>query len=169
MPFTRRRIIAFSGGSLLLALIGWWPRRKSTAPEASGHANLRAWVDTLMPAEPDFPGAIALGVGDKIAAAIERDPAYAKLTLAAMNWLDLRAREEGVAAFAELPEAHRAAIVAAAAASAVGSPQRTFFQASLDDALFHAYADSRAWAGLGYAGPPQPIGFPDHAVAPKPI
>lgn len=169
MQFTRRRILAFSGVSLLLALISRWPRRKTSAPAASDQADLRAWIDTLMPAEPDFPGAIALGVGDKIAAAIERDPAYAKLTQAALLWLNTRSREEGGAAFAELPEARRQAMVAAAAASGVGSPQRTFFQASLDDVLFHAYADPRAWAGLGYAGPPQPIGFPDHAVAPKTI
>ena len=169
MHFTRRQLFALTGGSLLAALFTWWPRRKppATLTPASREADLRAWVDTLLPAEPDFLGALALGVAERIAAAIERGPAYARLYHEALTWLDARAAEAGSATFAGLPEPRRHAIVAAAAASATGSAPRTFFQASLDDALFHAYADPRAWAGIGYAGPPQPIGFLDYAAAPK--
>lgn len=169
MQFTRRRILTLAGGALLAALISWWPRRKPSTPlaMASRHADLRAWVDTLLPAEPDFPGGLALGVAERIAATIEREPAYAKLTREAWAWLDARTRETGEPDFAELPASRRHDLVAEAAASALGSTPRTFFQATLDDALFHAYADARAWVGLGYDGPPQPIGFPDHATAPK--
>lgn len=171
MHFTRRQILTLAGGSLLAALLSWWPRKKMPmqATAASRRADLRAWVDTLLPAEPDFPGGLALGVAERIAAAIERKPAYAKLTQETWIWLDARVREAGSTAFAELPESRRHDLVAVAAASAMGSTPRTFFQATLDDALFHAYADPRAWTGLGYAGPPQPIGFPDHAAAPKPV
>jgi len=152
---------------MLAALGAWWSQKpaKSVSPDA----NLRAWVDTLVPAEPDFPGALALGVADRISNAIRRDPQYAKLTQEALNWIDTRARMLGGASFAELPESGRQNVVAAAAASAAGSTPRTFFQASLDDALFHTYADPRAWVGLGYAGPPQPVGFPDHVSAPKAV
>ncbi|KFB75438.1 gluconate 2-dehydrogenase subunit 3 family protein [Candidatus Accumulibacter cognatus] len=85
-----------------------------------------------------------------MAAVIAREPAYARLTAAAMAWLAARSREAGGRTFAALPEARRVDIVAAAAASSEGSTPRTFFQATFDDALFHAYAyaDARAWTGL---------------------
>lgn len=167
MRFTRRKFIGLTGISLLAALGTWW-YRKPNAQITTG-ANLLAWIDTLIPAEPDFPGALALGVADRIAAAIARDPQYAKLTEKALRWIDDRAREMGSAHFAELPNAQRHDIVAAAAASPSGSTPRTFFQATLDDALFHTYADPRAWVGLGYMGPPQPVGFPDHTAPPKTV
>ena len=167
MPFTRRQVLTLTGASLLLSLLTWWPRRETPLVPASRPDELSAWIDTLLPAETDFPGAVALGVGERMAAAIAREPAYARLTAAAMGWLAARAREAGGTTFAALPEARRVDIVAAAAASPEGSTPRTFFQATLDDALFHAYADARAWTGLTYAGPPQPIGFPDQAAAPK--
>lgn len=169
MHFSRRQILALTGGSLLAALLTWWPRAQAPKPatKPSRQADLRAWVDTLLPAEPDFPGGLALGVGERIAAAVEREPVYGKLYREALAWLDARVAEAGGGSFAGLSETKRHAIVAAAADSAAGSTARTFFQATLDDALFHAYADPRAWVGLGYAGPPQPIGFPDYAAAPK--
>lgn len=169
MQFTRRRILILAVGALLASLLSWWPRRKRPMPATatSRQADLRAWVDTLLPVEPDFPGGLALGVAEQIAAAIEREPAYAKLAREAWAWLDARTRETGEPDFAELPASRRHDLVAEAAASAPGSTPRTFFQATLDDALFHVYANPRAWVGLGYAGPPQPIGFPDHSAAPK--
>ena len=167
MRFTRRHFLGLAGASMLAALGAWWSRKP--AKPVSPDANLRAWVDTLVPAEPGFPGALALGVADRISSAIQRDPQYAKLTQEALNWIDARAREAGRTRFADLPESGRQNVVAAAAASAAGSAPRTFFQASLDDTLFHTYADPRAWVGLGYAGPPQPVGFLDHASAPKAV
>jgi Gluconate 2-dehydrogenase subunit 3 len=132
-----------------------------------GNTGFHAWIDTLAPSEPDFPGALALGVAEKIEAAIARNPQYAALINTAMQWIEARARDARSTSFAKLSGLDRQKIVAAAAASNVGSVPRTFFQASLDDTLFHTYADPRAWVGLHYAGPPQPIGFLDHAIAPK--
>ncbi|MEF8714099.1 MAG: gluconate 2-dehydrogenase subunit 3 family protein [Accumulibacter sp.] len=168
MPFTRRQVLTLTGTSLLLSIFAWWPRREHPPEPVSRQEDaLRAWLDTLLPAEADFPGAVALGVSERIAAAIAREPAYARLTAAAMAWLAARTREAGGTTFAALPEARRVDMVAAAAASPEGSTPRTFFQATLDDALFHVYADARSWTGLAYAGPPQPIGFPDQAAAPR--
>lgn len=166
MRFTRRRFLGMAGVSLLTALsAAWWVRRKDMS--TGGNTSFRTWIDTLAPSEPDFPGALALGVAEKIEAAIARNPQYSILTNTAMQWIEARARDAGSSSFAKLSELNRQEIVAAAAASDVGSVPRTFFQASLDDTLFHTYADPRAWVGLNYAGPPQPIGFLDHAIAPK--
>ena len=170
MPFTRRRLFAATGATLLISLVTWWSLSKTPqSATLAAQATLRAWIDALLPAEADFPGGVALGVAEKIAVAIQKKPAYARLTREALTWLNDRARAKAGVAFAELPEPLRDEIVAAAAASAPGSTPRTFFQATWDDALFHAYADPRAWPGLGYAGPPQPIGFADHATPPKSV
>ncbi len=153
-----------------LAVVGLWWRRRAPPTLDTGdarRANLNAWIDTLMPPEPDFAGALALGVADTIVAGIDRDPAYAKLTGEALAWLDGQSRGAGRVSFSALDGEARERIVAAAAASAPGSAPLAFFSATRDDTLFHAYADPRAWVGLGYAGPPQPIGFMDHASAPK--
>lgn len=172
MLFNRRRILNITGASFLVAAFAWWQARMNRGPSTevpAAQATLRAWIDTLVPAEPDFPGALALGVAERIERAIQQEPAYAKLRAQALAWVDDRARESGGTHFADLALEQRSQIVAAAAASAPGSAVRTFFQATLDDALFHTYADQRAWVGLGYAGPPQPLGFPDFAAAPKSI
>lgn len=168
MPVTRRRLLAVFGSSLIAVLAAWWswprkaePRKVESTAAARKEAGFRAWIDTLVPAEADFPGAAALGVAERIRELIGEQPAYAALTRAALEWLDESARAQGGDGFAALADEDRQAIVSAAAASAPGSTPRTFFQATLDDALFHTYADERAWLNLGYAGPPQPIGFPD--------
>lgn len=170
MFFNRRIVLSITGASFLPAAFAWWQARKNRALSAeapASQATLRAWIDTLVPAEPDFPGALALGVAERIERAIQLEPAYAKLRAQALAWVDDRARESGGVHFADLALEQRNQIVAAAAASAPGSAVRNFFQATLDDALFHTYADQASWVGLGYAGPPQPLGFPDFAAAPK--
>lgn len=170
MSFDRRQILNITGASFLAAVSAWWLARKHRAPTTDAPASqaaLRAWIDTLVPAEPDFPGALALGVAERIDLAIQQQPAYAKLSAEALAWVDARALEAGGRRFADLAPEQRNHVVTAAAASAPGSAARTFFQATLDDTLFHTYADQRSWVGLGFAGPPQPLGFPDFAAAPR--
>ncbi|KFB75439.1 hypothetical protein [Candidatus Accumulibacter cognatus] len=59
MPFTQRQVLTLTGASLLLSLLAWWPRRETPPVPASKPAELSAWIDTLLPAEADFPGAVA--------------------------------------------------------------------------------------------------------------
>ncbi|MBN8516513.1 MAG: hypothetical protein J5X22_23335 [Candidatus Accumulibacter sp.] len=93
MPFTRRQVLTLTGASLPLSLLTWWPRRETPPVPASRPDELSAWIDTLMPVEADFPGAVALGVSKRMAATIAREPAYARLTAAAVAWLAARSRE----------------------------------------------------------------------------
>ncbi|MDZ7810314.1 MAG: hypothetical protein U5L11_09370 [Arhodomonas sp.] len=39
---------------------------------------------------------------------------------------------------------------------------RRFFEWSWTEAFTHLYAQPAVWEWLGYSGPPQPRGFPDH-------
>lgn len=149
---------------------GWgaWRWRAIPAPAAlDERASLRAWVDTLLPADGPVPGALAVGVADRIEAAAAPGSHAAALLSAGLAWVQAQAVARGASGLAQLDEAAREAIVAQAAASTPGSAARVFFQSTLDDTLYHHYADPRSWAGLDYDGPPQPRGFPEHEHAPR--
>lgn len=53
-----------------------------------------------------------------------------------------------------------------AAAAALGSPPRAFFNRTRDDAMEAFYSDPRNWPAVGFRGPPQPEGYPDFAEPP---
>ncbi len=167
MAFSRRTLLKlFLGIGLLLpfgALLRWFaPAERKVAAPWDG---LRAFVDALVPADTT-PGAVELGVVEKILAAAEQRAPHLKLLREGTAWLDEQARVRGATSFAALPREEIEAIVGLAAASPPRSLPRTFFQSTLDDALYLHYADPRSWEGLGYEGPPQPRGFPDHAEPP---
>ncbi|HMV05551.1 MAG TPA: gluconate 2-dehydrogenase subunit 3 family protein [Accumulibacter sp.] len=168
MALTRRQMLVLAGTTLAASFVGWSAWRRSPPAESvpMPMTDLDAWLETLVPAEEDFPGALALGVAARVAAAVARDARYGELVRQGLAWLVEKAGESGERSFAALPAQTREAIVSQAAAAPLGSLARTFFQATLDDALFHAYADPRSWVGIGYAGPPQPLGFLDHASPP---
>jgi hypothetical protein len=56
--------------------------------------------------------------------------------------------------------------VTQAAAAALGSPPRAFFNRTRDDAMEAFYSDPRNWPAVGFRGPPQPEGYPDFAEPP---
>ncbi len=168
MRFSRRRAFAaLSMSTLVVALGAWWRRARAPTPAAAAPTpTLHAWVDTLVPAEGAEPGAVALGVVERIRAGGRQNPAYGRLLDAGVAWADAQAQHRRGVDFGALDETERDAIVAAAAAAAAGSTPRVFFQATLDDTQYHHYGDPRSWPALGYDGPPQPRGFFDHAMAP---
>jgi len=49
--------------------------------------DLDAWLETLVPAEEDFPGALALGVAARVAAAVAQDARYGDLVRQGLAWL----------------------------------------------------------------------------------
>lgn len=171
-PRGGRRLWLVAAGTLTLAAglaTTWWRRQAATTtPVAAGSADtLRAWIDTLLPADGLAPGALALGVAERIAAAASGHAAYGRLLAAGQAWAEQQARESGAASFAALPAAAREALVERAERSPAGSTPRVFFQATLDDTHYHHWSDPRSWPALGYAGPPQPAGFMDHDRAPR--
>lgn len=153
------------------AVVTWigWRRRPPEPPTArafDAQPTLQAWVDTLLPAEGDAPGAVALGVPAHIAAAAASSAPMSGLLMQGLAWADEQARSLGAAGFAGASAELRARVVAIAEASPPGSVPLTFFQSTLDDTVYHHYGDPRSWPALGYDGPPQPRGFTDHTRAP---
>jgi hypothetical protein len=123
-------------------------------------AALGPWLDTLIPADVT-PSATALGVGEALIAQARLDQGAMPLLAAGCQWLEAQAQQRGAADFASVPETAREEIARRAAAAAPGTPQRSFFDNTWRLGVFHYYARPEVWASLGYAGPPQPKGFPD--------
>lgn len=165
MSVTRRRFLQWS--------TAWWSlsrvipvRASRPAPTPSAGDTLGAWLDTLIPAD-ETPNATQLGVDKLLIAAARSDGDYLALLTFGRIWLDLQARQHGVSGFAALDANAREAVAARAAGSRPGSTQRRFFDATLQDALTYYYQQPASWPGLGYTGPPQPLGYMDYTRAPE--
>lgn len=120
---------------------------------------LTAFVDTLIPADRYSPAASALGVPEAVVQSGKEDSDVERVIRAGCRWLDRSARSSGADGFAAMDEPGREAIVAAAAAGDARPLPKAFFRIVHQIAMRHYYAQTAAWSGLGYEGPPQPEGF----------
>ena len=165
---SRRRLFegaARIAGLAWLAAIGaMWRRPRARAAD---ERTLAAYLDTLIPADQEDPGAIALGVPARLSAAAASNAEYAGLLEQFGRWLDERARATGSHAFGDLEIGEREAIVRAAESADPTSLPYRAFQRTRQDAFAHYYADARSWPGIGYHGPPQPDGFRDYNLPPQ--
>jgi hypothetical protein len=124
------------------------------------------YLDTLIPAD-STPSASQLGTDQAILTIARGQRGIARLVSLGCAWLDQQAAERGAGDFANLPEAERPAVIALAEASPERSLPRMFFAFTQGEAFTHYYAQPAAWQGLGFDGPPQPVGFPDFAKPPR--
>jgi hypothetical protein len=163
---SRRRLL---DAAARLGLVAWlaglagalWRGRGAGA--ADDEPTFRAYIDTLIPGDAESPGALALGIAERLRAS----GSAADLIAPFCAWLDARAREAGGGSFADLPAGAREAIVQAAELAVPDSLARRAFRRTRHEAFAHYYADARSWPGIGYRGPPQPEGFPDYAQPPR--
>ncbi len=167
MSFTRRSLFALLARAGLA--LGLGPLGARAAVQAAGADNgraLTAFLHALIPDDDLGPGAVALGIDARLAAKAAADRGYRLLLDLGCRSLDALARELGAPDFADLSDDGRDRVLALAAEASPGSAPRVFFDTIRQDALSHYYAEPAAWAAIGYAGPPQPAGFPDHASPP---
>jgi hypothetical protein len=168
MKFTRRALFELSGRIAVFLGLGLFsPRAVARKPlEPAKRRTLVAFLDTLIPDDETGPGASLLGVdGEVLRKSTQNNGEYA-LLVAGLHWLDEQARSSEAAPFAELTEEGREGVVALAAGAEPGSLPRRFFERIRSDAFYFYYAHPRAWAAIGYDGPPQPEGFLDYAQPP---
>jgi hypothetical protein len=136
--------------------------------QSSGINPLRAlspFVDTLIP-EDTTPSATQLGVDKALVDQANIDPNLAILLNSGCNWLNRVAQELGLDEFAELDQAGRENVVRLAELSPLRSIQSLFFNTIRTHTFRHYYAQPASWNGLGFSGPPQHRGFPNHAAPP---
>jgi hypothetical protein len=157
---------------ILLALSALLPAHfllAAPGEEAKRRVSVRAlgpYLDTLIP-QDSTPSATQLGVDKALITDAREHRRFARLIALGCAWLDKRAVDLGAEEFSALDEAARELLVARAERSPRKSLAQQFFLHTQARAFFHYYAQTAAWQGLGYAGPPQPVGFPDQAKPPK--
>jgi len=165
---TRRGLLGMARSGLIAAMAGLLGLvRHAKMARAVDERWLPAYLDTLIPGDTEGPGALQLGVPERLSAIAAADGAYASLVEQFGRWLDERARAAGGVGFADLDRDARETIVRAAESAAADSPARRAFARTREDAFAAFYGDPRAWPGIGYRGPPQPEGFPDYDRPPQ--
>jgi hypothetical protein len=136
--------------------------------EAAPPPALGPFLDTLLP-EDATPGATQVGVDREVARHMRDNPRMANMIVMGCLWLDQQADKLGAPEFAALDTVRRESVVRSAEQAPARSLPRVFLAGVLDLAYRHYYAQPATWAGLGYAGPPQPRGFMDFAGPPKDV
>lgn len=163
MTVTRRGFLKWS--TVLWALTRWLPVAAASQSKPVEDKTLAAWLDTLIPAD-ETPSATQLGVDRMMLDVARNDPDYQVVLGFGRKWLDAQARARGAADFAALDPAAREVVVAQAAAAGKEAPEYYFFQATQHEALGFYYTQPGSWPGLGYRGPPQPLGYMDYTRKP---
>ncbi len=167
---SRRLFLKLSLGAGLLASSGYifktvlWPSQ--VTPDET--KTLSAYLDTLIP--PDVtPGAVQLNVPEMIISKSRTDRKYRRLIKKGCRWLDTQAGDFKTDTFASLGGETRQEIVKIASEAERSSLPGIFFKQIRLDAFFYYYGTAESWEGLGYDGPPQPLGFPDYTYPPGEI
>ncbi|MEJ2696808.1 MAG: gluconate 2-dehydrogenase subunit 3 family protein [Candidatus Sulfobium sp.] len=163
MAISRRSFLRLTLGTGLLFSSGYILKDVFMPAQlgAGERRTLGAYLDTLIP-QDQTPGAVQLGVPEKIFHAASEDAQYRRLVRKGCRWLDLRARRMGRDGFTSLGEREREEVAEESAGAPAGSVPRIFFERTRAYAFFHYYAHPASWEGLGYKGPPQPDGYPDY-------
>ncbi|HAV14613.1 MAG TPA: hypothetical protein DCX06_14145 [Opitutae bacterium] len=167
MPFSRRRFIL---GSFSLSCWTLASRlRGSTVPSnrSALESTLRAWVNTLLPADRSSPAAGDVGVHFEIIKKAESNRQYMQLLEIGVRWIENEATQLGITSFTQLDPAQAEFIVAKAEASGLQAMPGLFFYHTLRDAKAFYYSKEASWAGVGFPHQPQPLGYMDYAEAPK--
>lgn len=127
---------------------------------------MQAYVDALIPAD-ETPGALELGVHLRFQEQVKDMWYYEEIIREGAAWLDKQAQTRWSRRFHELDGMRRDELVYSLEKSDRRSIHHKFFRRTRKDVFRLYYSDSRGWPGISYAGPPQPIGFPDYTAMPK--
>ena len=125
-----------------------------------------AFLDTLLP-EDDALSASRLGIDKQLikhAAGIDN---YLRLLQLGCQWLDQQASAGSNMDFWQLDPPGMEKVVTLEEHAPEGSIQRLFFDRIKSDAFTFYYSNPASWAGIRFAGPPQPGGYLDFATPPK--
>lgn len=122
---------------------------------------LPVFADTLIP-QDSTPSATQLGLHLKLVQHAKGIENYTRLLELGCLWLDVQAQAQYQMKFAGLTFAQREVVATMAEVSSRGSIQKMFFDRVLTDLMGFYYSHPASWPGLGFAAPPQPIGYPGY-------
>jgi hypothetical protein len=174
--FSRRTVVTMLVGLPCLAgLTGLIGRalaaRRSPRFDRHAERTISIVIDRMLPGGDGLPGAVALGIDRRIAAMAEISPRLSLLELQrsladGVAWLDRAAVRAGARNFLGLGRAKQEAVLLRTAAAA-DDDAAVIARMLRDRAFALYYTDRTVMAAFAYAGPPQPVGFPDFQDAPR--
>lgn len=168
MRYSRRDFLRAITGVCLLGYSGYALKRDYLPARLTEdkRQTLKAFLDVIIPAD-ESPSASALQVDMAILGKSAGDRKFLVLLGRGCDWLDKQAKKLfNIRQFYLLDEGMRQKIVSVAAENLEGSLPRFFFESLRRDAFFYYYGNPLSWKSIGYDGPPQPSGFPDHSSPP---
>ena len=125
-----------------------------------------AVVDILIPRD-DMPGALDLHIDKLLIQKAEVDRPVGRLIAEACHWLDRQAELRHARDFLDLAPMEKNNLLETMAAAGLGSIVSNGFWWLRNGTMELFYSQPVSWEGLGFAGPPQPLGFLDYAARPK--
>ncbi len=127
----------------------------------SYQANLEALIDTLIPDADNSSAA------EQLLKQFLQDYKQARIYQQGLAWLDRQAKTTFNDSFNLLSREQRDLLLTQADQTTRGSIPYRFLYRARKDALEMFYGSSQGWDVVGYYGPPQPLGYPDHHLPPK--
>jgi hypothetical protein len=163
VALSRRKFLRLTLGVGLVASSGYILKDifMPSQLDSGERGTFKAFLDTLIPSD-ETPGALQLGVSEKILAKASEDAQYRRLVRKGCSWLNRRAKGRGSAGYTSLGQCGQEAVLRELADAPENSAAHIFFERLRSDAFFYYYAHPASWAGLRYKGPPQPDGYPDY-------
>ena len=164
-PMRRRSFLLLFSTLAALFLGAFRLLRRPAPPEVPDAGLLAVMLDTLLPADGDWPAASQLGLVDALRRELENQPVRQR-ALARLLWrVDRHARTLAGQGFGELPPDRRDALLAEILERDSGlAPSFARLRAL---AFGHYYAHPGVWQRLPGYHPPQPLGYPDYSRPPS--
>lgn len=156
------RLLMLSKVGYVLGMVGY----RSARAEDDGLAALGPFLDTLIPRD-ETPGAVDLGIDKDFLELARKDRLIGDLLQRGCRWLDAQALKRGANNFSTLSQDKRDEVAGLAAGAGRGTQPGVFFRLVRDRAMFLYYSTPKAWAGIGFNGPPQWNGYPDYQLPPR--
>lgn len=130
------------------------------------HAVVERIVDLLVPRDAT-PGALDLGLQRGVIEWVQADAMRAKAVAATVHDLDSAARSSHGGGFMALAAVRQIELLQALAQATRTRIGGYGFVLLREETMAAYYARPEAWPSLGFAGPPQPLGFLDYTDAPR--
>ena len=126
------------------------------------------YIELLAPPDQFSPGAVELGIHNKILENAANTKSFRRLLKKGSRWLDVQASSLGATGFLALDQGRRLQLIARSEAADDRSIEHRLYMGLRNRTFHHYYARPESWQGLCITHPPQPLGYPDYAQPPDP-